>query len=50
MAEENQKAIKNDQEIIKPAGGKKAGDDLSEEDLEKAAGGKVTDKTTPILL
>jgi hypothetical protein len=39
MAEEKEKAIEKDQETIKPAGSKKPGDDLSEEDLKKAAGG-----------
>lgn len=37
MAEKKEKAIDKDQEIIKPAGGKK--EDLSEKDLEKASGG-----------
>ncbi|MGA3324835.1 MAG: hypothetical protein ABSF45_10205 [Terriglobia bacterium] len=55
MADEKKKAIENDQETIKPAGSRKPGDELSEEDLKKAAGGagtdlnigKVIDKTTP---
>ena len=49
MAEEKEKAIEKDQETIKPAGGGKPEGELSEEDLEKTAGGKVLDKTTPIL-
>jgi len=40
MAEKKEKAIKKDQETIKPAGSKK--DELSEEDLKKAAGGALT--------
>jgi hypothetical protein len=39
MAEEKEKAIEKDQETIKPAGAKK--DELSDEDLKKAAGGGV---------
>jgi len=34
-----EKVTQKDQEIIKPAGGKKPGDEISEEDLKKAAGG-----------
>jgi len=37
MAEEKEKAIEKEQETIKPAGARK--DELSEEDLKKAAGG-----------
>ena len=43
MAEEKERAIQKDQEVIMPAGGKNPGDDLSEEDLNKIAGGQ--DKT-----
>ncbi|HMD83095.1 MAG TPA: hypothetical protein VKO18_00175 [Terriglobia bacterium] len=37
MAEENEKVIEKDRETITPAGAKK--DELSEEDVEKVAGG-----------
>ncbi len=39
MSKEKEKAKVKDQETIKPAGGSKPGDELSEEDLKKAAGG-----------
>ena len=39
MAEEKKNSIEKDQEIIKPTGGKKPGDELPEEDLNKVAGG-----------
>jgi len=45
MADEKEKAIEKDQEIITPAGGKK--DDLSDEDLKKAAGGVRHDDEWP---
>jgi len=49
MADEKDKAIEKDQETIKPAGSGKTGAELSEKDLEKATGGKVLDKTSPLL-
>jgi len=49
MADEKKKAIEKDQATIKPSGGKK--DELSEKDLDKAAGGAFNayDKTSPLL-
>jgi len=48
MADEKEKTIAKDQEIIKPAGGKKPTDEISEEDLKKAAGGgRLLDKGSP---
>ena len=40
MADEKDKAIEKEQETKPPAGAKK--DELSEEDLKKAAGGAIT--------
>jgi hypothetical protein len=37
MADEKKKAIEQDQETIKPTGGKE--EELSEKDLDKASGG-----------
>ncbi|MGA3324836.1 MAG: hypothetical protein ABSF45_10210 [Terriglobia bacterium] len=42
MATDKEKAIRKDQETIKPGGSKKPGDEISEEDLKKAAGGAAT--------
>jgi hypothetical protein len=39
MADEKEKAIEKEQEIIKPTAGKKPEDQLSEEDLKKLTGG-----------
>ena len=39
MADDKEKAIERDQETIKPTGSRRPGDELSEEDLKKAAGG-----------
>jgi hypothetical protein len=41
MENEEEKAIEKDQETIEPAGDKKAGAELSEEDLKKVTGGGV---------
>jgi hypothetical protein len=40
MAEEKKTAAGNDQEVIRPTGGPK--EELSENDLEKAAGGIIS--------
>jgi len=42
VAEEKEKAIEKDQETIKPAGGRKPGEEISEEDLKKVGGGALT--------
>jgi len=39
MAKEKEKPKSKDQETIKPTGSKKPGDEISEEDLKKTAGG-----------
>jgi len=44
MAGEKEKAIEKDQQNVKPTGGKK--EELSEKDLEKAAGGTTAPKMT----
>jgi len=47
MADEREKTVQKDQETIIP--GEAAKDELSEEELAKASGGKVIDKTSPLL-
>jgi hypothetical protein len=49
MAEEKDKPKVTDQETIRPGGKKREEEELSEKDLEKAAGGTmVLDKTSPL--